>query len=99
IDVTSSMTGTLDYVRQNEKGFVESFTEGSQFAVVAFSDINQKADKDLEFLEFTTDKNKLKGNLNMLGASAGVDLKESGLESIQLAISKFPKNSNSKTII
>ncbi|MGR6128823.1 stalk domain-containing protein [Paenibacillus sp. SER-28] len=99
IDVTSSMTGTLDYVRQKVKGFVDSVPAGSQFAVVAFRDINLKADKDLEFLEFTTDKNKLKGNLNMLRPSAGGDLKESGLEAIQLAISKFPKNSNSKTII
>ncbi|MCP3807817.1 stalk domain-containing protein [Paenibacillus sp. Lou8.1] len=99
IDVTSSMTGTLDYVRQKVKGFVDSVPAGSQFAVVAFRDINLKTDKDLEFLEFTTDKNKLKGNLNMLRPSAGGDLKESGLEAIQLAISKFPKNSNSKTII
>lgn len=99
IDVTSSMTGTLDYVRQKVKGFVDSVPAGSQFAVVAFRDINLKADTDLEFLEFTTDKNKLKGNLNMLRPSAGGDLKESGLEAIQLAISKFPKNSNSKTII
>ncbi|WP_370881036.1 stalk domain-containing protein [Paenibacillus brasilensis] len=99
IDVTSSMTGTLDYVRQKVKGFVDSVPAGSQFAIVAFRDINLKADKDLEFFEFTADKNKLKGNLNMLRPSAGGDLKESGLEAIQLAISKFPKNSNSKTII
>ncbi|EHS57198.1 stalk domain-containing protein [Paenibacillus sp. Aloe-11] len=99
IDVTSSMTGTLDYVRQKVKGFVDSVPSGSQFAVVAFRDINLKADKDLEFFEFTKDKNKLKGNLNMLRPLAGGDLKESGLEAIQLAISKFPKNSSSKTII
>jgi hypothetical protein len=99
IDVTSSMTGTLDYVRQKVKGFVDSAPSGSQFAVVAFRDINLKADQDLEFFEFTTDKDKFKGNLNMLRASAGGDLKESGLEAIQMAISKFPKNSSSKTII
>ncbi|MEC0183064.1 stalk domain-containing protein [Paenibacillus peoriae] len=99
IDVTSSMTGTLDYVKQKVKGFVDSVPAGSQFAVVAFRDINLKADKDLEFFEFTADKNKLKGNVNPLRPSAGGDLKESGLEAIQLAISKFPKNSNSKTII
>ncbi|MFK4304756.1 MULTISPECIES: stalk domain-containing protein [unclassified Paenibacillus] len=99
IDVTSSMTGTLDYVRQKVKGFVDSVPSGSQFAVVAFRDINLTADKDLEYFDFTADKSKLKGNLNTLRPSAGGDLKESGLEAIQLAVSKFSKSSNSKTII
>lgn len=99
IDVTSSMTGTLDYVRQKVKGFVDSVPSGSQFAVVAFRDINLTADKDLEYFDFTADKSKLKGNLNTLRPSAGGDLKESGLEAIQLAVSKFSKISNTKTII
>ncbi|WP_342415048.1 stalk domain-containing protein [Paenibacillus sp. FSL R10-2782] len=99
IDVTSSMTGTLDYVRQKVKGFVDSVPSGSQFAVVAFRDINLTADKDLEYFDFTADKSKFKGNLNTLRPSAGGDLNESGLEAIQLAVSKFSKSSNAKTII
>jgi Mg-chelatase subunit ChlD len=99
VDVTSSMSGVLDYVRQTVKEFVESVPSGSNFAVVAFRDIYSLGDKDLEAFDFTADKNKLKGNLDTLRASGGGDLNESGLEAVNLALTKLSNRANSKRII
>lgn len=99
IDVTASMGETIDYVRESVKNFVDAIPNGSNFSVVAFRDISDPYAPDLEYFDFTSDKNQLKANLDMLIADGGGDLDESGLEGIDMAVSKLSNRSNSKRII
>ncbi|OAB35311.1 stalk domain-containing protein [Paenibacillus glacialis] len=101
IDVTGSMGEIIGYIKETVKKFVDSVPSGSKFAIVAYRDINyvDAYHKDLEFFSFTNNKNVLKNNLDKLVASGGVDLEESGLEAIHMAVNKLSGSTNSKRII
>ncbi|NOU92779.1 VWA domain-containing protein [Paenibacillus sp. LMG 31456] len=101
IDVTASMGGVIDYVKETVKSFADSVPSGSNFAIVAYRDINyvDLDNRDLEFFQFTNDKDLLKANLDTLVASGGGDLDESGLEAIHMAVNKLSESTNSKRII
>ncbi|MFB5268650.1 stalk domain-containing protein [Paenibacillus enshidis] len=101
IDVTGSMGEALDYVKETVKSFVASVPSGSNFAIVAYRDINHvtSSHKDLQFFEFTGDKNVLRANLAALKDSGGGDTTESGLEAIHMAVGKLSGSKNVKRII
>ncbi|MFB5763631.1 stalk domain-containing protein [Paenibacillus medicaginis] len=101
IDVTGSMGEALDYVKETVKSFAASVPSGSNFAIVAYRDINHvtSSHKDLQFFEFTGDKNVLRANLAALKDSGGGDTAESGLEAIHMAVDKLSGNKNAKRII
>ncbi|OAB47364.1 stalk domain-containing protein [Paenibacillus antarcticus] len=101
IDTTGSMGEIIGYIKETVKKFVDSVPSGSKFAIVAYRDINyvDRYHKDLEFFSFTNNKNVLKTNLDKLVASGGVDVEESGLEAIHMAVNKLSGSKNSKRII
>ncbi|MCR8659745.1 stalk domain-containing protein [Paenibacillus endoradicis] len=101
IDVTGSMEEVIDYVKETISSFVESVPSGSNFAILAYRDINfvDINNPDLEFFGFTNQKNVLKEQLSKLVASGGMDLEESGLEAIQMAIQKMSDSKNAKRIV
>lgn len=101
MDVTGSMGETIDYVKDTVKSFVDSVPSGSNFAIVAYRDMNYVdiSNKNIEFFEFTNNKNALKGNLNKLTAAGGGDEAESGLDAIHMAVTKLSGSKNSKRII
>ncbi|WP_081824006.1 stalk domain-containing protein [Paenibacillus sp. UNC451MF] len=101
IDVTGSMGEVIDYVKETVKSFVDSVPSGSNFAIVAYRDINyvDLYNPDLEFYDFTNNKDLLKDQLGYLVASGGEDLEESGLEAINMAVQKLSGSKNSKRII
>ncbi|WP_282938961.1 stalk domain-containing protein [Paenibacillus sp. RC67] len=101
IDVTGSMGEVIDYVKETVKSFVDSVPSGSNFAIVAYRDINyvDLYNPDFEFYDFTNNKDLLKDQLGHLVASGGEDLDESGLEAIDMAIQKLSGSKNSKRII
>ncbi|WP_433922159.1 stalk domain-containing protein [Paenibacillus taichungensis] len=103
IDVTASMGEVIDYIKETVKSFVDSVPAGSNFAVITYRDVNiyRNGDYNLKFFDFTQDKDKLKGDLNTLVASGGGDIRESGLEAINLATNKLSEFSsdNAKRII
>ncbi|MCM3173830.1 stalk domain-containing protein [Paenibacillus sp. MER 99-2] len=103
IDVTGSMGEVIDYIKETVKSFVDSVPAGSNFAVISYRDVNiyRNGDYNLKSFDFTQDKDKLKGYLNTLVASGGGDIKESGLEAINLATNKLSEFSsdNAKRII
>ncbi|MGF9911891.1 stalk domain-containing protein [Paenibacillus ehimensis] len=79
IDVTGSMGEVIDYVKETVRSFVESVPSGSNFAIVAYRDINyvDVYNPDFEVFDFTKDKDLLKAQLDSLVASGGEDLEES----------------------
>lgn len=101
IDVTGSMGEVIDYVKETVRSFVDSVPSGSNFAIVAYRDINyvDLYNPDLEYFDFTNDKDLLKVQLDSLVASGGEDLEESGLEAIDMAVQKLSGRKNSKRII
>jgi len=101
IDVTGSMEEVIDYVKETISSFVDSVPSGSNFAILAYRDINYVDinNPDLEFFEFTNQKKVLKEQLSKLVASGGMDLEESGLEAIQMAIQEMSDSKNAKRIV
>ncbi|GMX65914.1 hypothetical protein Elgi_51850 [Paenibacillus elgii] len=101
IDVTGSMGEVIDYVKETVSSFVDSVPSGSNFAIVAYRDINfvDIYNLDFEFFDFTNNKDLLKAQLDNLVASGGEDLEESGLEAIDMALQKLTGSKNSKRII
>lgn len=100
MDVTGSMGEVIDYVKETVKKFADSVPSGSNFAIVAYRDINYRSTyKDLEFFPFTNNKNVLKTNLSKLVAAGGGDENESGLEAIHLAAQQLAGSKNAKRII
>ncbi|MGG4142203.1 stalk domain-containing protein [Paenibacillus algorifonticola] len=100
IDVTGSMGGVIDYIKETVKSFVDSVPAGSNFAIVAYRDINYvDQNKNLEFYSFTNNKNELKTNLDQLKAAGGGDEPESGLDAIHMAMNKLSGRTNAKRII
>ncbi|KQO18701.1 stalk domain-containing protein [Paenibacillus sp. Leaf72] len=100
IDVTGSMGGVIDYIKETVKSFVDSVPAGSNFAIVAYRDINYvDQNKNLEFYSFTNNKNELKTNLDQLKAAGGGDEPESGLDAIYMAMNKLSGRTNAKRII
>ncbi|WP_338554060.1 stalk domain-containing protein [Paenibacillus sp. KS-LC4] len=99
-DVTGSMGGVIDYMKETVRNFVDSVPSGSNFAIVAYRDINYvDQNKNLEFYSFTSNKNALKTNLGQLKAAGGGDEPESGLDAIHMAVSKLSGRKNAKRII
>jgi hypothetical protein len=103
IDVTGSMGEIIDYIKETVKSFVDSVPAGSNFAVVAYRDVNYPDYyfSDLESYDFTRDKDELKGYLNTLVAYGGEDEDESGLEAIHSAAYMLAEkgSNNAKRII
>ncbi|TVX88069.1 stalk domain-containing protein [Paenibacillus agilis] len=101
IDVTGSMGGVIDHIKETVKNFVDSVPNGSNFAIVAYRDTNifDPNYKELEFYSFTNNKHVLKSNLEKLEAAGGADVPESGLEAIHMAAEKLSVSKNAKRII
>ncbi|MEK8132848.1 stalk domain-containing protein [Paenibacillus filicis] len=101
IDVTGSMGEVIDYVKESVISFVDSVPSGSNFALVAYRDINyvDPYNPDFEYFDFTNNKHLLRVQLEQLVASGGEDEEESGLEAIDMAIQKLAGRKNSKRII
>lgn len=101
IDVTGSMAEVIDYVKESISKFVDSVPSGSNLAILAYRDINYTDSKypALEFFNFTNQKGVLKNQLSSLVATGGMDVDESGLEAIQMAMEKMSGSKNAKRII
>lgn len=101
IDVTGSMAEVIDYVKESISKFVDSVPSGSNLAILAYRDINYIDSKypALEFFNFTNQKGVLKNQLSSLVATGGMDVDESGLEAVQMAMEKMSGSKNAKRII
>lgn len=101
IDVTGSMAEVIDYVKETISHFVDSVPAGSNFAILAYRDINYKDAyyPAMEFFNFTNQKNVLKSQLSGLVATGGMDWYESGLEGIQMAVEKMSDSKKAKRVI
>lgn len=101
IDVTGSMSGIINTVKENAIGFYDSFNqccaeEGIQLTslnaqVIAYQDINCDGDRWLQVSEtysLPEQKEYFNDFVNALYADGGGDTPESGLEALDTAFSK-----------
>lgn len=101
IDVTGSMGEVINYVKETVSSFVDSVPSGSNFAILAYRDINYEDSYNpaLEFFGFTNQKSVLKDQLIDIIPSGGMDIPESGLEAIEMALQQLSGSKNAQRII
>ncbi len=101
IDVTGSMSGIINTVKNNAISFYDSFKKccddegivlaGLNAQVIAYQDVNVDGDRWLQISDtysLPAQKNEYDNFVNGLYADAGGDIPESGLEALEYAFKK-----------
>jgi flagellin len=100
IDISGSMQGSLDFVKETVGNFANKLASGSRVAFVLYSDEKSVEPPEQPIIsDFTSETNEIDNFLNSISLYGGGDSDESGLEAIIAAIGMFDSSGSERHIV